>query len=131
MTFIGALAPIGAAVFMIDQAHSMDRVDLDCQLDILENHLVIMYAACQGDDIQIIVSKTDRNPWLEKFLQAVIHAVDDQGVTVDDELVVWHGSFTRLALHYVSRTSHHQPFPTTYHPPRSICRAGALFQACR
>jgi hypothetical protein len=57
------------------------------ELHIFQDHLIIMHAPCQGDDIEIVISKTDRDPRLEEFLQAVIHAMDNQCITVNDRLV--------------------------------------------
>ena len=95
--FVGTLASIGAAIFMIDQAHRVDRVDLYRQLNVLEDHLIIMYATCQGNNIEIIIAKADRDPRLEKLLQAVIHAVDDQRVAVNSRLVFRHSLFYRTS----------------------------------
>ena len=87
MALVGAFASIGAAVFMIDQANCIDGMDLFCKLDVFQYHLIIVDSPCQGDYVEIIIAKTDRDPWLEEFLQPIIHAMDNKSITVNDRLI--------------------------------------------
>ena len=93
VAFVSSLTAVGAAIFMVDEAHCVDRVDLYSQLDVLEDHLIVMHTARQGDDVEIIIPKAHRDPWLEEFLQAVIHAVDDQRITMNDRFCFRHNLF--------------------------------------
>ena len=73
---------------MVDEADRINTMDLHCQLNVFQDHLVIVHAAGQRDDIEIIIPKPDRDPWLQEFLQTVIHAVDHRRVAVDDRLLL-------------------------------------------
>jgi len=90
VTFVSPVTSISAAIFVVNEAHFFNTMDLHSQLDILQDHLVIMHATGQSDDIEIVVPKTDRDPWLEKFLKTIVHAMDDKGVTMNDGFFDWH-----------------------------------------
>lgn len=77
MTLVRAIAAVGAAVFVIDQADRFDAMNLDSKLNVFQDHLVIVNTSCQRDDVKIVISKTDCDPRLEEFLQAIIHTVDN------------------------------------------------------
>src|SRR5215216_7671896 len=96
MTLVGSFAPIGAAISMIDEANCFDAMNANRKLHVLQHHLVIMHTACQRDDIEIIISKADRDPGLEKLLQSIIHAMYDQRIALDGSLI-FSGN---ILLHY-------------------------------
>jgi len=91
MAFVCAIPAVGATVFMVNETDCLDAMDLYRELDVFQHHLIIVNAASQRDDVEIIISEADRDPRLEKFLQAVIHAVDYQRVAVDGRLLLFRG----------------------------------------
>ena len=84
VTLICSIASIGSSILMIDQTDRFDAVDLDRKLNVFQNHLVIMYTTGERDDIKVIISKANSDPRLQELLQAIIHAMDHQGIEMDD-----------------------------------------------
>src|SRR5689334_20612101 len=84
VAFVCAVAAIGAAVFMIDQTDRVNVMDFYRQFNILQDHLIVMDCASQGNDVKVVISKTDRDPRLDEFLQAVVHAVNDECITMNN-----------------------------------------------
>lgn len=68
VTPVRSFPPIGAAILVVDQTYSIDGVDFHGKLDVLQHHLVVMHAARQGDDVEIIIPKANGDPRLDKFL---------------------------------------------------------------
>ena len=90
VAFVGAIAPVGTAIFVIDQTDRFNTVDEYRKLYVFQDHFVIMYAACQRNDVKVIVPKTDRDPRLDEFLQAIVHAVDNKRIAMNDRFFSWH-----------------------------------------
>jgi hypothetical protein len=49
-----------------------------------------MHAACQRDDIEIIIAEADCDPRLEEFLQTIIHTVDYKRIAMNNGSLDWH-----------------------------------------
>jgi len=84
VALVGPFMSIGAAVFVVDETHCINVMDLYRELDVFQHHLVIVHAARQRNDVEVVISKTDCDPRLQEFLQAIVHAMDDERVAVND-----------------------------------------------
>ena len=98
VAFVGPVTTVGAAIFVIDETDRVDVVDLYGQLHVLQHHLVIVHAARQRDDVEVIIPEADGDPRLEEFLQAVVHAMDDQRVAMDDGFTVQNLSPSKVSV---------------------------------
>jgi len=67
VTFVGSVPSIGAAILVINEADRFNGVDLHRELDVFQDHLVIMHTSLERNDIEVIVSKPDRDPRLQEF----------------------------------------------------------------
>ena len=84
VTFVSPIAPIGAAIFMVDETHRIYAMDLFRELDVFQDHFEIVHTARQRDNVKVVIPEAHRDPRLEEFLQAIVHAVDDEGVAMND-----------------------------------------------